>query len=103
MVKGKRTLVKLLIILISFFCVDGGRSLLLVANNIQVLICQDHMKDIDVLRLDHPANFNQEEKWIGSFRFDFLYLSTRPVKYLYILEITSQKLPDSIWQPPEFV
>jgi hypothetical protein len=103
MIKGKRNIIKFLIILISFFCIDGGNSLLLIGNNIQILIVQDHIKDIDIPHQHHSAGFNQVEKWLKSFIFDFSCYNNSPVKYLYTLNITSQEFPDLIWQPPKFV
>jgi hypothetical protein len=103
MVKGKHTLVKLLIIVISFFCLDGGRSILFIGNNIQILIDQDHIKDIDIPHQLYSVSYHQEEKWLESYRFDFSCFITIDVKYLYKLNIPSQEFPDSIWQPPKFV
>ena len=75
MKRSKRIVIKFLIVLISFFCLDGGRSLLLISNNIQILFTQDQINDIEVPHQQHIVNFNDEEKWLESFKFDFFYFN----------------------------
>lgn len=103
MKRSKRIVIKFLIVLISFFCLDGGRSLLLISNNIQILFTQDQINDIEVPHQQHIVNFNDEEKWLESFKFDFFYFNHNPVKFLFTLNTASQEYSDSIWQPPKFV
>jgi hypothetical protein len=102
MEKGKRTIAKLLIVLISFFCVDGGRSLLLINNNIQILLNQEHKTDFEAPHQHHLISFNDEEKWMDSFRIDFLGFNYGPLKSSDNLGAHSQEFSDSIWQPPKF-
>ncbi len=103
MAKVKYSIIKVLIVLISIYFIDGGISLTLVSSNIQVIINQNHTNDIDIPDQHHSVNFNEDEKWFGSYLFDFACFNNNPVKFLYASNTTSQELPDSIWQPPEFV
>lgn len=101
MEKGKRTVIKLLIVFISFFCIDGGRSLLLINNNIQILFAHNHLSDIEIPHQHHLINFNDEEKWLESFKFNFSCFNLNSIKYSYTLNTVSQEFSDSIWQPPK--
>jgi hypothetical protein len=103
MEKGKRIIIKLLIVLISVYFIDGGRSLLLVSNNIQIIFAQDHTIDFELPHQHHHVNQSADEKWLGSLRFDFTCINVNPVKFLYSVNSYSQEFPDSIWQPPKFV
>ena len=102
MEKGKRIIFKLLIVFISVFFIDGGKSLLLVSDNIQIILNQNHTSDFDIPH-QHLTNFSTVEKWLDSFRFDFSCFDKNPVNFLFTLNSASQDFPDSIWQPPKFV
>ncbi len=99
----KNILLRLIIVFISVFFIDGGKSLLLVSDNIQIILNQDHTNDFEFPHQHHPANFNTDENWIESFRFDFSCFNNKPVKFLYTLSTPSQEFSDSIWQPPKFI
>ncbi|MFA5819719.1 MAG: hypothetical protein WC854_10645 [Bacteroidales bacterium] len=103
MEKGKRIIFKLLIVLISVFFIDGGKSLLIVSNNIQIIFNQDHTNDFEIPHQHHLTNFSTDEKWLNSFRFDFSCFDKNPVNFLFTLNTASQDFSDSIWQPPKFV
>jgi hypothetical protein len=103
MKRSKGTLVKFLIVLISFFCIDGGRSLLLISNKMQILFPRDQINDVEVPHQHHIVNFFDEEKWLESFKFDFSCFNHNSVKFLFTLNTVSQEYSDSIWQPPKFV
>ncbi len=103
MEKVNRTVIKLMIVLISFFCIDGGRSLVLIKDNIQIIINQDHVNDIEIPHQHHLVNFNDQEKWLELFKFNFSCFNHNPVKFLFTLNTASQEFSDSIWQPPKFV
>jgi hypothetical protein len=101
--KGKRVVLKLLIVLISLFCINGGRSLLLISNNEQILFTHDLANDIEIPHQQHFANFTDDEKWFGASRFDFSIFHLNSVKFVYTLNSSTQEFPDSIWQPPKSV
>jgi hypothetical protein len=101
--KGKRIVFKLLIVLISFFCINGGRSLMLISNNEQILFTYDLVNDIEIPHQQHFGNFTDEEKWLESFKFDFSSIHLKTVKDLLTLNSSPQEFSDSIWQPPKSV
>jgi hypothetical protein len=101
--KFRHIVSKLLIIFISVFFIDGGKSFLLVSNNLQVIINKDHTNDLEIPQQNHLVNFSTDEKWIESFIYDFSCFNFKSVKFSFILKPASQEFPDSIWQPPKFV
>jgi hypothetical protein len=103
MERSKRSVVKLLIILILFFCISGGRSLMLISINEHVLFTHELVNDIEIPHQQHFANFTDDEKWFGSSEFDFSTFHPNSVKFVYALNFTTQEFLDSIWQPPERV
>jgi hypothetical protein len=103
MEKSKRTVIKLLIVLISFFCINGGKSLMLICNNDQILFTHDIVNDIEIPHQQHFGNFTDEEKWFESFKFDFTSFHPKTVKILLTLNSSLQEYSDSIWQPPKSI
>jgi hypothetical protein len=101
--KSSRTVIKLLIVLISFLCVNEGISLMLISNNEQILFTLDLVNDNEIPHQQHFANFIDEEKWIGSSGFDFSTFHLNSVKFVYTLNSSQQAFLDSIWQPPKSV
>jgi len=99
--KGKLTIIKLLIVVISVLSIDGGRSFLFIGNNIQMFLSKDHFSDIEVPVQHNIVVFNDDEKWVGSLKFDFSCNVNRPVKFLFTLNIVKQEFHESIWQPPK--
>jgi hypothetical protein len=99
--KVKDIIIKLLIVLISVFFIDGGRSFLLVSDNIQILL--NHSKDIETPHQIHTVSISDEEKWLEPFKFEFSAFNPDLIKFPYSLHITSEEFTNSIWQPPKFV
>jgi hypothetical protein len=103
MEKGKITAAKVLIVIISFFCIDGGRSIFLVSNNLQILINQNHITDVELPHQHQLENFNDEEKFLETSIFDFSCLEKKSLVFQYTLNNITTDYSDSIWQPPKFV
>jgi hypothetical protein len=103
MERAKRSILNLLIILTSLFIIDGGRSILLNDNNIQILFSKDYTHDIDIPHQHIHLSLIDEEKWIDSFKFDFPVSTPQTDIVLYSLNWTSQEFLHSIWQPPRVV
>jgi hypothetical protein len=100
---GKRTAIKFLIVFISLFCINGGRSLMLISNNEQILFIQDLVNDIEIPHQQHFGTFTDDEKWLGSFKFDFLCFHPNSVKVIFAMNSSPQEFSDSIWQPPKSI
>jgi hypothetical protein len=101
--KGKLTVIKLLIVLIFLFCINGGRSLLLISNSEQILLAYEIVNDIEIPHQQHFANFTDDERWFGSFKFDFSNFCLNSVKFIYTSNPSIQGFLDSVWQPPKSI
>lgn len=98
--KVKFVFFRLIIVFLSLFLIDGGRSLYLVTDNIQVLLNHDNSIDIEVPHQHHCDNFSTDEKWIGSESFDFACHDNAKFKFSYTILSYSQDFSCSVWQPP---
>lgn len=97
----KRVIFKLLIVLITLLCIDGGRSVLSAGINIQILNTQDHINDIELPGHHSHSHFYDEEKWAGSPEIDFSNYSGNFIKFPINLNPLVSEFQNSIWQPPE--
>jgi len=102
MEKGKHIIIKLLIVFISVFCIDGGRSLLATGNKIQFLL-NHNQNDVEVPHQFQIFSLHDDEKWVETFEIDFSCFDQGPLKFLSDSENPSQEFTSSIWQPPKFV
>jgi hypothetical protein len=103
MEKGKRILIRLLIVLISVYFIDGGRSFLLVSDNIRILLVRNHVSDLEAPHQHYVISFNTEEKWVNVLKYDFSFFAHNPVKLMLSQDSPSQEFTDSIWQPPKLL
>jgi hypothetical protein len=71
--------------------------------NEQILFTHDPENDLEIPHQQHFANFTDDERWFGSFKFDFSSFNLNSVKFIYTLNYSTQEFLDSIWQPPKFV
>jgi hypothetical protein len=102
--KGKvHFLAKLFIISISFMIFDGGRTFVIVGNNIQSII--SHKDNID---LDVPihVSFNtvaDQERWVDSDYLNIIISSCTCTKISFKENFVTSDFSKSIWQPPKFI
>jgi|WetSurMetagenome_2_1015567.scaffolds.fasta_scaffold01429_4 hypothetical protein len=101
--KCKLNIIKLLIVLISFLFIGGGRSVMFIADNLQSIVNQDHVSDIELPHQHQSVNFIEEDKWLSSSAFDFSCFNNSPEKHYSYMNSCTKEYSDSIWQPPKFV
>jgi hypothetical protein len=101
MEKVTRTVLNILVILISVYLTDGGRSLSLVSDNIQNIIVHNHIGDIAIPHQQQVVSFNDDEKWPVLSVFDFLAFHPVPVLIPFDMNSPTKEFSDSIWQPPK--
>lgn len=99
----KRIIIKILIVLISFFLIDGGRSLVVVSSHIQILLAHNHTDDIEIPHQNSVINFTSDEKYLEPVKFDFSCGHPSLIKFPFEISIASQDFSDSVWQPPKTV
>jgi hypothetical protein len=103
MEKGKLTVIKLLIVLISFCLIDRGITLFISGNNVQNIFSLSHTNDLEIPHQQHLLNFTEDEEWMEINKFDTSCLNLNSIEFLSSSEFVSQEFADSIWQPPKFV
>jgi hypothetical protein len=93
---------KLLILLFTSLCIDGGSSVLSSSVDAQFLIVQDHINDTELPDHSH-SHFYDDEKLAGSPHSDFSNYSGNSVKFFLCLNAQVSEFHNSIWQPPEII
>jgi hypothetical protein len=94
MEKRKKFIVKFLIVIVSFFCADGGRSFIFAENSVQIILNHNHENNGEEPHQHHLFNLCDDEKWIDTA----CQITSR-----YNSENTSDKFTGSVWQPPKLV
>jgi hypothetical protein len=98
----KRILIKLLVVFISFFFIDGGKTILFIADNVQILLDHNQNSDLEIPHYHNLNKYDDDEKWMKSNSFELSYSFTKPVFVLYYLNnISSEDYAGSVWQPPK--
>jgi hypothetical protein len=92
-----------LVIYISFLSIDGGKTILVIGNNVQILMHHNQNSDLEI---PHQLNLNiydDDDKWVKSNSFELLYSYSIPVPLLYHLIKSTEDYAGSVWQPPKSV
>lgn len=101
--KGKRILISLLVIFISFLFVDEGKTILLVSNNIQIHFNYNQNSELEI---PHQHNFNKtddDEKWMNPNSIKLECSSEKLLLFPYYLNKRTEDYTGLIWQPPKSV
>jgi hypothetical protein len=99
--KVKRIFISLLIIFISFFFIDEGKTVLLICDNIQIQLNHDQNSELEIPHQHHFSKSSDDEKWIKSNSFEILCSFDHPLLFHYYLKISSAEFTRSVWQPPK--
>jgi hypothetical protein len=102
MVLIKHILLRILVVIMSFSFINGGGSLLLDRQDINILT-GNHHGDIESSHQHHILTFHDEEKILQSSSFDFSCSDNKSSRFLSILNTPTQDYSVSVWQPPRFV
>jgi hypothetical protein len=97
----KYIIVKILIVFISFFFIDGGKTVLLIGNNLQIFFNHNQNNDLEI---PHQHNFNKyddEGKWMKLNSFEFVFSFTKLSNIPYYLIQRTKDFTEPIWQPPK--
>jgi hypothetical protein len=103
MYKVKRILISLLIIFISFFFIDEGKTVLLICDNIQIQLNHNQNSELEI---PHQHNFNRsddDEKWMNSNSFELSCSSEKFLLFPCYLNKRTEDYAGLIWQPPKSV
>ena len=103
MVPVKHILLRFIVIIISFSCINGGGSLLIDRQDINILIGHNHTGDIESNHQHHFLTTHDEEKILESCFFDFSCSDNDSLRFLNISNTPTQDFSVSVWQPPRLV
>jgi len=101
--KFKRILISLLVIFISFFFIDEGKTVLLICNNIQIHLNHDQNSEREI---PHQHNLNKsddDEKWMKSNSFELSCSSEKLLLFPNYLNKRTEDYTGLIWQPPKSI
>jgi hypothetical protein len=97
----KRFPIYLLFTFISIFLIDGGKGIVLVGNNVQIIL--NHHQDSD-FEIPHQHSFNKyddSEKLLNSELFDLSCSSNTILLSPYYLIESAEDYTGLVWQPPK--
>jgi hypothetical protein len=97
---GKRIVMKLLIVLISFSFLDRGTSFFVFGFNLENLISPSHTNDIEIPHQMHLTNLIEDDEWVEIYKFNTSCFNPNSVKIIFTLNFASREFKNSIWQPP---
>ena len=101
MERGKKILVKFLIVLVTLICADNGRSFVFAGNGIEILLCHHQDKNAEESQHNHLSNLNDDEKWIQPDNQKIPVSDLTLPSYLFDSENPTVKFSDKVWQPPK--
>jgi len=103
MKKGCKFLLQISFILICFLLIDGGKTFILLGNNIHYAIDHKHIGDLEIPDNGNCSKMADEEKWIDSPQKELVELSNTFVHFSYIKNLNPRDFSTSVWQPPKFI
>jgi hypothetical protein len=92
-----------LVIYISFLFIDGGKTILVIDNNVQILLHHNQNCDLEIPHQHNLNIYDDDDKWVKSNSFELLYSYSIPVPLLYHLIKSTEDYAGSVWQPPKSV
>lgn len=101
--KVKRVLISLVIIFISFLFVDEGKTILLVADSIQIHLNHNQNSDLEIPHQDNHNKLHNDETWMNSNSFELSFSSERLFIFSCYSNIRTEDYSGIIWQPPKTV
>jgi hypothetical protein len=95
--------VRLIILIISLLLVDGGKTFILLGENIHTAISHHHERDLETPLHLGFINIADDEKWIETGKNE-ISSHICPFSYFSLPEnFSPQFYPGSVWQPPKSV
>ena len=101
--KVKRILISLLIIFISFFFIDEGKTILLIGNNIQIHLNHNQASDLEIPQQHNLNKSHDDETWINSNSFELSCSSEMLFLFSHYLNKRTEDYTGLIWKPPKSV
>jgi hypothetical protein len=101
MYKVKLIIIQVFIVFISFFFIDGGKSLILIGDNIQILMNHEHNIDLEIPHLYNFIKSLDDEKWMNSNSTELSFLYSKHYLFFCYPDRRTIDFTWSVWQPPK--
>jgi len=101
--KIKYILIRLLVVFISFFFVDEGKTILLIGVNIQIHLIHNQASDLEIPNQHNHNKSNDDETWINSNSFELPCSSEKLSLFPLYQDSKTEDFTRLIWRPPKFV
>ena len=103
MKRGLKFLAQISLILISLLLIDGGKTFILLGNNIHYVIVHRHNGDLETPGHENLSKIPDEERWLDNTQKDPEKICNTITHFSYIKNLNPTDFAPSIWQPPEIV
>lgn len=101
--KVKRIFIFLVIIFISLFFIDGGKTILLIGNNIKINLNHNQKYELEIPHQNNLNKYYDDEKLMNSNSFELTCSSEKILLFSYYLNKRTEDFSGSVWQPPKSV
>lgn len=101
--KVKRILIFLVIVFISLFFIDGGKTILLIGNNIKINLNHNQKYELEIPHQHNLNKYHDDEKLMNSDSFGFTCSFEKLLLFPYYLYKVTEDYSGSVWQPPKSV
>jgi hypothetical protein len=92
---------KLLILIISLLLIDGGKTFIIVGNNLHSIISHHQAHDLATPIHNGAGNTSDDEKWLETINIAFSS-QDNPITLFPLPEnFIPQYYPGLVWQPPK--
>jgi hypothetical protein len=102
MKKFKHIIISLLVITISLFFIDEGKTILFIGNNVQIHLNHNQNSELEIPH-QHNFNRNDDEKWVNSISLELSCTSEKILLFASYLNKKTVDYTGHVWQPPKSV
>ncbi len=97
----KHVLISLAVIFISLLFIDEGKTILLVADNIQIHLNHNRVSDLEIPHQHNHNKLHNDETWMTSDSFELSCSSERLFIFSCYGNLKTVDYTSIIWQPPK--
>jgi len=101
--KNEHILICLLVVFITILFVDEGKTISLVANNLQIHRIHNQASDPEIPHHHNPKISHDDETLINSNSFELSYSSENLLLFPFYQNKKTEGFTSLIWQPPKFI
>jgi len=103
MKRGLKFLAQISFILISLLLIDGGKTFILLGNNIHYVIDDKHSGDREIPDNENTRKMVDEEKWVDTPQKEISGSGNTTTYISFKKNLNPRDYSTSIWQPPKII